>query len=75
MKPLAWTQKPPTVPGWYWFENRHGEKGCVEVDAKLITQAERQYGYYVAGETDFALWWAGPIPEPINAADAKKEDN
>lgn len=64
---MNWTQVPPTEPGWYWFRNRSGDVGVVEVDAALIDRAEKQYGYLVEGETDFALFWSDrAIESPLD---------
>ena len=58
LQALTWTQTPPSEPGWYWFKNRAGETGIVEVDAPLIERAIKQYGYFLADQTDFAMWWS-----------------
>ncbi len=65
---MNWTQVPPVEPGWYWFRNRAGDVGVVEVDASLIDRAKKQYGYFMEGETDFALFWGDrPIESPSEA--------
>ncbi|XAI95818.1 hypothetical protein [Microcystis phage Mae-JY24] len=65
MPELTWTQSPPQKPGWYWFRNQAGATGVVEVDAALMERAEKQYCYFLAGETDFAMWWSDqPVAEP-----------
>ena len=51
-RPLAWTDEPPKVPGWYWCRDENDEE-----NARIIFPNIRK-----------TKWrdkqWAGPIPEP-----------
>ena len=66
MTNMTWTQKPPQSPGWYWFRNRKGIVGVVEVDAVLMYRAKTEYlSHFLAGNNDFAMWWSDrAIDEP-----------
>jgi hypothetical protein len=61
---MKWTKTPPRELGWYWFRNRTGGVGIVEVDAALMLKARQHFERYASGETDFALDWAGPLQPP-----------
>jgi len=72
---LTWSEQSPSKEGWCWYR----EEGC----EKKAIQVEEAYGFYNFGRMrvnmkyNSCYWrwadeapgeWAGPIPEPKNAA-------
>ena len=63
---LEWTDKPPTMPGWYWvrWQNRIEIIYVYDHKGELACQwIGDDCAYFVEGEKDVEQW-AGPIPEP-----------
>lgn len=60
--PLYWSKEPPKVAGWYWtrFSDKTGRPRLLEIQEYDLKTAQ--------GITEWE--WAGPIPEPQEAADA-----
>jgi hypothetical protein len=68
---MTWTRTRPTVPGLYWFRARKCKASIVEIVLSpagfpnMVTLGTDQYSpYYYESDGE----WAGPIPEPKEAA-------
>ena len=69
---IAWSEKAPTEPGWYWLEADDYGLQVVSVSETLIN---REFSLVVAFTGDSVgrtmarfvedCKWAGPIPEPV----------
>lgn len=61
MKPLVWTKKKPTKPGWYFYRKRDKSVafGYVESDGEF-----NQGSFISSYVSSLRGLWAGPIPEP-----------
>jgi len=66
---MKWSAKPPTKPGWYWFES-----GPLNVGARIV-RVQEECGslmlddhettlYDIVDAFEGALWSDEPMPEP-----------
>ncbi len=73
MNELAWTEEPPTEPGWYWnhYQTRVDASGHYYM--YLIVKSERDGSLWVDGEYDNPsisspahknTMWYGPVDPP-----------
>ena len=60
---LVWTDKAPTVPGWYWYQKDVVMNVCV------VSQSHIDGGYFLKGTQ-----WAGPIQEPQALKDTEDKN-
>lgn len=70
---LAWTDKPPTVPGWYWYIQSGSSSPCIVQLMYRGLDTYRLKASFAGIEDDEYVedlegWWAGPIPIPEEAA-------
>ena len=65
---MRWTKQTPSVPGWYWFRYKEGEK--MEPVHVFFTMTENGSDLGVRGGAFMYLRgtsdWSGPIPIPEN---------
>lgn len=55
-KPLVWTRKKPTIPGWYWIRLENGWPTIMRADQPEIDHPKVAFAR--------AAEFAGPLPEP-----------
>ena len=70
---LVWTDKPPTVPGWYWYIQRGSYLPCIIQLVYLDFDTDRLKALFAGIEDDEYVedmdgWWAGHIPMPQKSA-------
>ena len=74
---LAWTDTPPTDPGFYWMRPKNHRRVPMTIAKVSSTQYDKERGLKVeragAGDSEWLneftqeAWrveWAGPIPQP-----------
>ena len=68
----AWRKEPPDEPGWWWKRLRYSGGGATSPWAVEIGDIKAEAMFY--GELAGRYEWAGPIPAPVVATDAEKEE-
>ena len=63
---LTWTNEPPKVPGWYWFNDEYGIRiAWIKHDSRKMNELYAVIGGVGNWMSNLHGQWAGPIPEPV----------